>query len=404
MRPSPEVEGRTTERSREYADVMMYKRVDELEPGDRLAQTLRHPKTSLTLITPHFVLDAKSLPRVKENLKAAGYHSVLVYNPALVVLERFYEEERIEAYAQLYRALANQIESTDKFVLNAQSIAETSKAISSLCQALQRSQFATAFVEPLLEGNDDVSVWRAISAERCYLSLTLAMEVKALALEDINSSVRDVSHSVVTDLAYDELGLGAMFIDVQDQFGEERTAEVMNELERHPIARAVIRQRNQRFDGRGTSSRPGHVTEVVLRGRAIHPYTRIAQIAAAYARLHLMGTGAPEEQGRGLIPARCLWLMATDAELSGAFDPDYLASFLGLMQPYPIGHRVTLSTGESGVVMDWRREAPWRPTVRVLEREGRPIPEPYDLDLVEARDVGVARYENAPDDCLQYVY
>lgn len=383
---------------------MMYKRLDELEPGDRLAQTLRHPKTGVTLITPRFVLDEKSLPHIRESLRSAGYLSVLVYNPALAVLQQFYETERIEARAQLYRSLATQVESTDRFVLTARSIRECTNAISGLCQALKNSQFTTSFIEPWVSSNDRFAVWRALSAERCYLALTLAMEVKVLALEDINSSVRDVARVFVTDLAYDELGLGAMFVDVQDQFGEERTAEVMDELERHPIARAVIRQRHQRFDGRGTSSRPGSVTEVVLRGRAIHPYSRMVHIASEYARLHIVGTGASEEPAQGLIPSRCLWLMATDPELSGAFDPDYLASFLGVMQPYPVGHRVTLTTGECGVVIGCRREAPGRPIVRVMERDGHAVGEPYDVDLVEVPQVGIVRYEDFPDDCLQYGY
>ncbi len=381
---------------------MMYKRTDELGPGDRLAQTLRHPRTGTTLITPHYVLDARTLPRIQASLRGAGYHSVLVYNPALALLQQFYEEERIEARAQLFKALAEGAESADKLVVTSRSIAECSKAIGTLCQALRNSQFATAFVDAWVSGDDLMSRWRAMSGERCYLALTLAMEVKGLALEDINSSVRDVAFCPVIDLAYEDLGIGAMFIDVQDQFGDEKAAELLNELERRPIARAVIRQRSQRFDGRGTASRlPGHFTEVILRGRAIHPYTRIAQIAAEYARLHLSGPG-PSGKGQGKIPARCVWEMANDPELSAVFDPDYLQSFLGLVQPYPLGHRVTLSSGEVGVVVGLHREAPWRPTVRILERGGRPVEEPYDIHLIDAPQVAVARYEDAPDDCLPY--
>lgn len=382
---------------------MMYKRVDELEPGDRLAQTLRHPKSGTTLITPHFVLDSKSLPRIRANLRDAGYLSILVYNPALAILQQYYEEERIQARSQLFKVLADQAESADRFVVSSRSIGECSKAISTLCQALRSSQFATSFAEASLSGNDPMSLWRAMSGERCYFALTLALEVKTLALEDINSSVRDISASVVTDLAYDDLGLGAMFIDVQDRFGDDKAAEVLNELERRPIARSVIRQRSQRFDGRGTASHlPGRFTEVILRGRGIHPYTRIAQIASEYSRLHIAGSGVPGEAGGAWIPARCLWEMANDPGLSGTFDPDYLQSFLGVMQPYPLGHRVTLNTGEMGVVIASHREAPWRPAVRVLERDGQRLAEPYDVDLIDAPQALVARYEDAADDCLQY--
>mgnify|MGYP001584903256 CR=1 FL=1 len=382
---------------------MMYKRIDELEPGDRLAQTLRHPKTGVTLITPHFVLDSKSLPRIQQNLRGAGLLSVLIYNPALAILQQCYEAERLEARAQLFKTLAQQAESADHLVVTTRSIAESSRAIGALCQALRNSQFATAFTEEGAVGSDLMSQWKAMSGERCYLALTLALEVKNLALEDINASVRDVASAPVTDLGYDDLGLGAMYIDVQDHFGDEQTVTLLNELERRPIARAIIRQRSQRFDGRGSASHlPGQFTEVILRGRAIHPYTRIAQIAGEYARLHVAGTGEPGKGGKALIPARCLWLMANDPQLSAMFDPDYLQSFLGVMLPYPLGHRVTLNTGEMGVVVSSRREAPWRPTVRVLERDGGKLAEAYDVDLAETPDSAIARYEDAPDDCLQY--
>ncbi len=383
---------------------MMYKRVEELESGDRLAQTLRHPKSGTTLITPHFVLDERTMPRIRELLKGAGYLSVLVYNPALAILQNYYEEERVEAQAQIYKTLAQQAEAADRLVLSSRSIAQSSRAISALCQALKNSKFATAFADPWIGGKDRMSLWRAMSGERCYLALMLALEVKQLALEDINASVRDVATAPAIDLGYEDLGLGAMYIDVQDQFGDEKTAELLNELERRPIARAVIRQRSQRFDGRGSTGHlPGRVTEVTLRGRSIHPYTRIVQIATEYARLHVSGTGEPGKDPPGMIPARCLWQLSNDPELRGIFDPDYLQTFLCLMQPFPMGHRVTLNTGDVGVVVGVRGEAPWHPTVRVLERDGQRIAEPYDVDLAESPQVGITRYENAPDDCLQYV-
>lgn len=384
---------------------MMYKRLDELEPGDRISQTLKHPRTGMVLITPNYVLDAKSLPRVQKNLKSAGYTSVLIHNPALQILEQYYEAERQEARAHLFQTLELHCASADKAIVSRASVMEFSRAIRQLCEAIKNSKLATAFIELWSSGNDQTAIWREKSAERSYLALTLALDVKQKALIEHNVSVKQVGGTVVSDLGYEDIGIGSIFVDVLDAFGEKATASLLTELEQRPFARAVIRQRYQRFDGTGRpSDLPGHFADTVLKGNEIHPYARIAHLTTAYADLHV-GRVDPDRKGERIgqrIPARALWEMATDPAIAMGFDPEFLQAFLRMMQPYPLGHRVTLNTGESGVVIGFDKEAPWCPAVRVLQKEGQTVPEPYDLLLAQRPDLAVARFEDAAEDCLTF--
>lgn len=384
---------------------MMYKKVDELEPGDRIAQTLKHPRTQIVLITPNYVLDSKTLPRVQKNLKTAGYASVLIYNPALAVLEQYYEAERQDARARLFQTLEQHCASADKAIVSRSSVQDFTRAIRSLCEAIRQSKLATAFIELWASGNDEMAIWRERSAERSYLALTLALDVRQKALVEHNRAVKQVGGTSVSDLGYEDIGIGSIFVDVLDTFGERATSQLLLELEQRPFARAVIRQRFQRFDGRGKPSNlPGHFAETVLAGNDIHPYSRIAHLATCYAELHV-GRADPMHKGARVsqrIPARALWEMATDPEQASAFDPDYLQTFLRMMQPYPLGHRVTLNSGESGVVIGFDKEAPWCPAVRVLQKDSKPVPEPYDVLLAQRPDLAVARFEDAPDDCLSF--
>lgn len=384
---------------------MMYKKVDELEPGDRISQTLKHPRTQIVLITPNYVLDSKTLPRVQKNLKSAGYNSVLIYNPALAVLEQYYETERQEARARLFQTLEQHCSTADKAVISRASVMEFSRAVRSLCEAIRQSKLATAFIELWASGNDDISLWREKSAERSYLALTLALDVRGKALVEHNKAIKQVGGAPVSDLGYEDLGIGSIFIDVLDVFGEKAAGALLQELEQRPFARAVIRQRHQRFDGSGrASSLPGHFADTVLKGDEIHPYSRIAHLASCYSELHV-GRLDPTRKGERIgqrIPARALWEMATSPELTPGFDPEYLQAFLKLMQPYPMGHRVTLNSGESGVVIGFDKDSPWCPAVRVLQRDGKQVPEPYDVFLAQRPDLAVARFEDAPDDCLSF--
>lgn len=384
---------------------MMYKKVDELEPGDRIAQTLKHPRTQIVLITPNYVLDLKTMPRVQKNLKSAGYSSVLIYNPALAVLEQYYETERQEARARLFQTLEQHCMTADKAVVSRASVMEFSRAIRTLCEAIRQSKLATAFIELWASGNDEMAIWREKSAERSYLSLTLALDVRQRALVEHNAAVKQVGGTTVSDLGYEDLGIGSIFVDVFDIFGERATAALLQELENRPFARAVIRQRSQRYDGTGRASNlPGHFADTVLTGHDIHPYARIAHLATCYAELHV-GRPDPQKKGERIgqrIPARALWEMATDPAVAGGFDPDYLQSFLKMMQPYPLGHRVGLNSGESGVVIGFDKEAPWCPAVRILQRDGKQVPEPYDVLLAQRPDLAVARFEDSADDCLSF--
>ena len=75
------------------------------------------------------------------------------------------------------------------------------------------------------------------------------------------------------------------------------------------------------------------------------------------------------------------------------FHPIYAKQFIRCMGVYPIGSVVALDTGEVGVVVHENRQHSLHPQVRLCRaRDGRPLPEPIDVDLLDPDPSGRKGY------------
>src|SRR5207237_1213483 len=69
------------------------------------------------------------------------------------------------------------------------------------------------------------------------------------------------------------------------------------------------------------------------------------------------------------------------------FDQHLVRRFVQLIGIYPAGNVVRLDTGEVAVVLSVHAADPYRPRVRIIvDRDGRPLPLPQDLNLWEESD------------------
>ncbi|HEU4962783.1 MAG TPA: hypothetical protein VFV52_02850, partial [Bacilli bacterium] len=67
---------------------------------------------------------------------------------------------------------------------------------------------------------------------------------------------------------------------------------------------------------------------------------------------------------------------------TGQFDQHLIRKFCDNVALYPLGLTVTLSTGESGVVVDINTKYPHRPILRLLtDRDGNDLTIPQEVDL-----------------------
>lgn len=68
--------------------------------------------------------------------------------------------------------------------------------------------------------------------------------------------------------------------------------------------------------------------------------------------------------------------------LSGTqFEPETVRAFLNCVSFYPVGTKVELNTGESGIVVKSNRGFPTRPVIRVVRSLFGPVEPSYEIDL-----------------------
>lgn len=82
------------------------------------------------------------------------------------------------------------------------------------------------------------------------------------------------------------------------------------------------------------------------------------------------------------------------AETYTHFDPKYVKVFQQSVATYPVGITVTLNTGETCVVVDYHKNFPNRPTVRIIADEnGNELEKPYDLELLKHPSIVITQCE-----------
>lgn len=190
------------------------------------------------------------------------------------------------------------------------------------------------------------------------------------------------------ELKLKELGIGALLHDI----GKAKLLEVVNSerklteqcyqlvqkhcdlgyevLSRSNIdifAAEVARQHHERYNGKGYPRG--------LSGKGILEYARIVAIADVYDAL------ISDRPYRDRIPPNEVINMIR----SGAgtdFDPDIVDKFISNVAPFPIGTRVRLNTGLTGVVVGIKKNVPEKPIIKLLyDHTGKPLKEVKIVEL-----------------------
>lgn len=125
-------------------------------------------------------------------------------------------------------------------------------------------------------------------------------------------------------------------------------------------------QHHERLDGSGYPRG--------IKGEDIHAYAKIVAIADVYDALI-----SKRVYKEPILPHEALEYLYTKANTE--FDKEILEIFRKTVAIYPIGVNLTLSSGESGIVVDINSNLPDRPIMRVLEKENKSLSETYEIDL-----------------------
>jgi HD-GYP domain-containing protein (c-di-GMP phosphodiesterase class II) len=133
------------------------------------------------------------------------------------------------------------------------------------------------------------------------------------------------------------------------------------------VAAICALQHHERYDGSGYPSG--------LAGGSIHEYAQIIAIADLYdALVSMRHHRSPHTPGNAFE-----YLLGSGDR---AFDMSLVKLFIRHVSIYPVGSRVLLNSGQLGVVTSVDSSFAQRPIVKIIrERDGSPVPHPYEIDL-----------------------
>ncbi len=370
---------------------MLYKRVEDLAIGNCI-YNVYHPKTGILLLTPNYKLDANNLKQVQETFVDLEVDGVWIYTPGLEVLETFYSKELDESKRVFYSTLKCGFMTADKNVClrKGVDVLTQAEAIRSLALGLESTPYRNAFMEPSLRFGEGEE-WQRMASLRCYTALAMALEMRIWFSNELRARLQEYRLDDAR-VNYCALGLGSLLVDVNETFKSEHAKKIMDQLEGWPVARGIIKQRWQRWDGTGKGSEQDRGPK---KGKEISPYTRLVKLMDVYSMKHVT-----EKK----VPVRALYELKTQAgELKGLLDPECLKEFLKVMQPFAVGHEVTLNTDETAAVIAFNnRGRPCKPLVKIL-RKGKKSVKPFDVNLDSDKRF-IVRYENYREDCSKYYY
>lgn len=347
---------------------VLYKKVEEIEAGDRVQHNIIHPISGAVLLTPNKKIEEKDVQWIRERLAEAGITAVWVQSGALYELDNVFEEHLFEQRKAFYMSITRSVVKTDSGYRSSLTYNDYKLMVSALADAIISSVNKFAFLESGIQ-YDESAVEEA--AVRCYLSLALSAEIGDKVLAEIYSLRKKYKISIPPTIPFTSVGLGALVMGLDDP----KTA--LKRLD-DPIARCIIRQRNLHYRCDDDRCEEIH-------GKEIYPYSRVCHVADRYARLHI---------GEKKIPVQAMYEISHDISL----DPEFRDAFLRAMYPFPLGHKVVLNTGEEAIVIgpaksDGRK--PCRPVVKIVGKD-------QTIDLREKADVAVKFYEGI--DCEQFYF
>ncbi|HWQ62513.1 MAG TPA: HD-GYP domain-containing protein [Negativicutes bacterium] len=148
----------------------------------------------------------------------------------------------------------------------------------------------------------------------------------------------------------------------------EMGLEMLREVTLPDEVLAAVVQHHERWNGKGYPAR--------LKSRQIDPFAQIVAVADVFDAV-----AADRPYRPSLPPYHAIELVINGR--SGDFAPSVLDAFTEAVVVYPRNSTVTLSSGETGVVVDINPRAPTRPRVQVLfDPAGRPAESLQIIDLL----------------------
>jgi len=336
----------------------------EARPGMILARYIMSGSGRI-LLAPDIVLTAEYLRK----LASLDVATIFVKDPDHPDIET---PEYISVQTQ-QRALAI-LDNTMKQIFRGESFAPDAvdSIASDIVEDLLTQQNLTIHLSGIMTHDDDTlahslncSIYSAILARIAGYSIPQIKEVAAGAL------LHDVGKMFIDKAILNKPGRLTeeeyTLVRVHAEQGFSRL--IAKRWELSSLVAHMAWQHHERINGQGY---PRH-----LHGEEILPYARMLAITDVYEAITVN-----RPYRRAMAPDAIYDTIHSG--LGSEFDADFGQLFLSKLAIYIAGMRVTLSTGETGIVAAVPEEAPQRPVVRLIAHpDGSPYTPPKEINLAD---------------------
>ncbi|WP_147533086.1 HD-GYP domain-containing protein [Bacillus marasmi] len=203
-------------------------------------------------------------------------------------------------------------------------------------------------------------------------SLAMAVELKMtrgeMNIVGMGAMMHDIGKILIPKDILNKKGkLSPEEFEVIKQHSEFGWEILRNEPSVNNLSANCAYQHHEKLDGSGYPRG--------IKGEEISRYARHLAVADVFDALT-----SNRSYRSAMLPHEAMEILYTGTH--SQFDPYYLKAFQKAVATYPVGVTVTLSSGETAVVTEYKFNYPDRPTVRVIkDSHGNNVDKPYEIAL-----------------------
>lgn len=381
---------------------MLRVRPEDARPGMVLALPVMHPTNPGTAL---LCADAELTSTHVSRLQSFGLREIYVRHPQLDWLITSVEPRVIRRQLALAGRLSPAFELAATDPSANLDLRDVVRSVSQLLDSVLSNTRALALTHELADAERPML---ARSCNTCLLTMVMGLRAEAYIAQRRSRveprRTRQMESLALAGLLYD---IGLLYLPGEAMEYYERTLDDADVVWRShvdegyarvrgqipPTAAAAILHHHQRLDGSGFPNCPRmHGDSKPLKGDRVHVFARFVAVADEYTRRR-EPIGADRFGHRRKQAVEAL-RDVVELGRNGKLDRTAVAALVNCVCPYPIGGRVTLSTGDEAVVVGWNASSPCRPRVvlsRLVDDPSCPvISEDSVLDLSKIDKVEVA--------------
>lgn len=345
---------------------MLFIPIDYLQPGMVLAKDVCVEIGKASLITQGQVLSSFAISRL-QNLNVNGAYIESEISNDIEVKEPTNPKLKKDILSGIKNVYAD---FNSKSVITNTNIRDIAQMASKLVMnVLSKDEVMLNMIE--LKGYDDYTYHHSYSVALLSILISIKLEFSTKMLIEIATAafLHDIGKtSIPKEILNKPSSLTDKEYEIMKQHPDNAFAELSKKACLSTLELEGIYSHHEKYNGTGY---PRH-----LEGEGIPLYGRILAIADVYDAIT---SNRPYREA--YFPNEAIEFMMSGAETH--FDYAILLEFLKTVEAYPVGTIVSLSNGETAIVVKNNSHSVLRPLVRVINQEGKSAGEDVDLLLQE---------------------